>query len=152
NIKGNRKKVRIPANDGSDFKGRFTTFELSPGYLAEGATTHKGNTKSKTNYKHNPKSHEDALKGIAPKNSAYKAMAFQGNFKIKKTYKKGMHPSAKYTTYHKPLNSLKEKEKTIKFKIWWAKLIKRNENQPPSVKEKIRKPRYSESAKDIWYE
>ncbi|MDH5366637.1 MAG: hypothetical protein OEW67_06590, partial [Cyclobacteriaceae bacterium] len=156
NNKGNA-LIRKPPSSGTknatQFKGRFDRFFISPGFDTR-YIGYQGNIKErrKKDYKHNPNSHEDALKTVAPKSSAYKAMTFQGNFKSKKTYKKGMHPSAKYTTSQKRLNSLEEKDKILKFRIWWAKLIKRNENQPPIVKEKVRKPRYSTSAKDLWYD
>ncbi len=107
---------------------------------------------AKVRYTKKPNAHDDALKGIAPKNSASKAMAFQGNFKVKKNYDRNMHPSSKYTTSIHPRNSKKEKERTFKFNIWWAKLFKKNENQPPAVKEKIRNPRYDKHEKDLWYD
>ena len=107
---------------------------------------------AKRKYTKKPNAHEDALKGIAPKPSAYKAMAFQGNFKTKKNYNRNMHPSAKYTTSQHPRNSLEEKKRVFKFNIWWAKLFKKNENQPAAVKEKIRTPRYDKREKDLWYD
>jgi len=107
---------------------------------------------AKRKYTKKPNAHEDAQKGIAPKPSTYKAMAFQGRFKTKKNYDKNMHPSAKYTTSQHPRNSLAEKDRTFKFNIWWAKLFKKNENQPAAVKEKVRTPRYDKREKDLWYE
>ena len=107
---------------------------------------------AKVKYSKKPNAHEDALKGIAPKNSASKAMAFQGNFKVQKNYDRNMHPSSKYTTSLHPGNSLKEKERLLKFNIWWAKLFKKNENQPDAVKEKTRNPRYDKREKDLWYD
>ena len=107
---------------------------------------------AKVGYSKKPNASDNALKGIAPKGGASKAMAFQGNFKVKKTYEKGMHPSARYTKTAKPINSLDEKNKTLKFRIWWAQLFKKNENQPDAVTDKVRKPRYDPKEKDIWYE
>ncbi len=118
-------------------------------YLMSG---YQGTVKDRRNFRKKPNAHEDALKGIAPKNSASKAMAYQGNFKVKKNYNRNMHPSSKYTTSIHPRNSKEEKERTFKFNIWWAKLFKKNENQPDAVKEKIRTPRYDKREKDLWYD
>ena len=107
---------------------------------------------TKVRYAKKPNAHKDALKSIAPKNNASKAQVFQGNFKVKKNHGKNMHPSSKYTTSLHPRNSIKEKGRTFKFNIWWAKLFKKNQNQPTAVKEKTRKPRYDKREKDLWYD
>ena len=61
-----------------------------------------------------------------------------------------LHPSANYTKGTKSRNSIEEKEQPIKIKIWWAKLFKKNSNQPDSVKEKPRRPRYDKNERLIW--
>lgn len=60
-----------------------------------------------------------------------------------------LHPSAAYTS-GKSRNSIEEKEQPVKIKIWWAKLFKKNANQPDSVKEKPRRPRYDKGERSIW--
>jgi hypothetical protein len=61
-----------------------------------------------------------------------------------------LHPSSNYTSGNKSRNSIEEKEQPIKLKIWWAKLFKKNSNQPDSVKEKPRRPRYDKNERLIW--
>jgi len=61
-----------------------------------------------------------------------------------------LHPSSTYTASHKSRNSIEEKEQPVKIKIWWAKLFKKNSNQPDSVKEKPKRPRYDKGERSIW--
>jgi len=61
-----------------------------------------------------------------------------------------LHPSSTYTASHKSRNSIEEKEQPIKLKIWWAKLFKKNSNQPDSVKEEPKRPRYDKGERSIW--
>ena len=61
-----------------------------------------------------------------------------------------LHPSADYTKPGKYYNSIEKKEQPVKIKLWFAKLFKRNANQPDAVKEKERKPRYNKSEREIW--
>ncbi len=61
-----------------------------------------------------------------------------------------LHPSSSYTKGGKSRNSVKEKEQPVKIKIWWAKLFKKNSNQPDAVKEKTRRPRYDKGEREIW--
>jgi hypothetical protein len=61
-----------------------------------------------------------------------------------------LHPSSTYTASHKSRNSIAEKEQPVKLKIWWAKLFKKNSNQPDSVKEKPKRPRYDKGEGSIW--
>jgi hypothetical protein len=61
-----------------------------------------------------------------------------------------LHPSSTYTAGNKPRNSIEDKDQPIKLKIWWAKLFKKNANQPDSVKDKPRRPRYDKGERSIW--
>jgi hypothetical protein len=61
-----------------------------------------------------------------------------------------LHPSSSYTASNKSRNSIEEKEQPVKLKIWWAKLFKKNSNQPDSVKEKPKRPRYDKDERSIW--
>jgi hypothetical protein len=61
-----------------------------------------------------------------------------------------LHPSSTYTASNKSRNSIEEKEQPVKIKIWWAKLFKKNSNQPDSVKEKPKRPRYDKGERSIW--
>jgi hypothetical protein len=61
-----------------------------------------------------------------------------------------LHPSSDYTKPGQYYNSIEKKEQPIKLKLWFAKLFKRNANQPDAVKEKERKPRYNKNEREIW--
>ena len=75
----------------------------------------------------------------------------QGGFeKPHSVAKKRLHPSSYYVNRRKPLNSIEEKEKTLKFRIWWAKVFRKNAGQPDAVKAKERKPRYDKGEQNIW--
>lgn len=73
-----------------------------------------------------------------------------GFYKHPKLAKGRLHPSSQYSKPGRSHNSLEEKDKTLKFKIWWAKLFKKSANQPDAVKEKPKKPRYDKRERDIW--
>jgi hypothetical protein len=61
-----------------------------------------------------------------------------------------LHPSANYTKAGQSRNALEEKEQPVKLKIWFAKIFKKNANQPDAVKEKVRRPRYDKNEREIW--
>ena len=61
-----------------------------------------------------------------------------------------LHPSSQYTKPGRSQNSLDEKDKVFKFKIWFAKIFKKNGNQPDAIKEEPKKPRYDKRERDIW--
>ena len=61
-----------------------------------------------------------------------------------------LHPSSTYTKGGRSRNAVREKEQPVKLKIWWAKLFKKNANQPDAVKEKTRRPRYDKGEREIW--
>ena len=75
----------------------------------------------------------------------------QGGLMRSPTQAKGrLHPSSTYTASNRSRNSIEEKEQPIKLKIWWAKLFNKNGNQPDSVKEKPKRPRYDSGERSIW--
>ena len=75
----------------------------------------------------------------------------QGGLMRSPTQAKGrLHPSSAYTASNKSRNSIEEKEQPVKLKICWAKLFKKNSNQPDSVKEKPSRPRYDKGERSIW--
>ncbi|MEN8249001.1 MAG: hypothetical protein ABFS32_08715 [Bacteroidota bacterium] len=74
-----------------------------------------------------------------------------GLVKVPAQAKGRLHPSSSYTKGYKPRNSVEEKDKPVKVKIWWAKLFKKNANQPKAAKEKGgRRPRYDKDERSIW--
>ena len=65
--------------------------------------------------------------------------------------RKQMHPSYSYTKSGGSKNAAEEKEKTLKFRLWWSNLFKSNGNLPGSIKQKDKKPRYDKRESDLWY-
>jgi len=71
--------------------------------------------------------------------------------KYKPISRKQLHPSYRYSK-GKVKNGKEEKEKTFKFKIWFASIFKPNEGQPKKTKSKHGRPRYDKGERDLWYE
>jgi hypothetical protein len=45
-----------------------------------------------------------------------------------------------------------ERDLLTNFKLWWARLFKKEETQPDHLKDKGHKPRYDKGEKGLWYE
>ena len=65
--------------------------------------------------------------------------------------KKDLHPDAQFVKTNKN-NVDDEKGLFTNFKLWWARLFKKNDTQPDHLKEKIRKPRYDKREQGLWYD
>ncbi|MEO1054513.1 MAG: hypothetical protein AAFX87_28020 [Bacteroidota bacterium] len=143
-----RKYQKNPKTPDDALKGIGLTKEARKG------GNFQGRFKVAGNYKKKPNAPDGALKGIAPFKAAAKARDYQGNIKMKKGDTRHMHPSSTYTTAKKRRNSLEEKDKVFKFRIWWASLFKKNDNQPEYLKEKdnSRRPRYDKREEGLWYD
>jgi hypothetical protein len=105
-------------------------------------------------YKHNPSSAKEALNVRVPGKAFARATDYQGNIKMKKFDlfgRKGLHPDAQFVKTNK--NNVKEEKSMLtNFKLWWARLFRKNETQPDHLKEKIRKPRYDKGEQGLWYD
>jgi hypothetical protein len=68
---------------------------------------------------------------------------------MSKPHGKNLHPDAQFA--HSNRDNVKH-ERTIlmSVKLAWSKLFRKGANQPSSVKEKIRKPRYDKKEKELW--
>ncbi len=73
---------------------------------------------------------------------------FAGNYKIRRTKGKDLHPSANYTG-RQVRRSPAGKEINRKWKLLWAKTNK-NADQPKHLKEKRKKPKYDPKEREIW--
>ena len=73
---------------------------------------------------------------------------FAGNIKIRKM-QNNMHPSAGYLEA-KRKGSYHKQEQSRKWQLFFNRLFSKKE-QPESVKEKPRKPRYNKEESEIWY-
>ena len=105
-------------------------------------------------YVHNPSSAKEALKVKEPGKAFAKSTDYQGNIKMKKfalfEKNRGLHPDAKFVKLNKN-NVDSERDLLTNFKLWWARLFKKEETQPEHLKEKGRKPRYDDGEDGLWY-
>lgn len=106
-------------------------------------------------YVRNPSSADDALKVREPGKAFAKATDYQGNIKMRKfeLFEKNreLHPDAKFVKTNKN-NVDGERDLLTNFKLWWARLFKKEETQPDHLKEKGRKPRYDKGEEGLWYD
>ncbi len=75
-----------------------------------------------------------------------RADRYRGGVKMKNSNRKGLHPSSAFARSN--TNSVEEKDKIFKFKIWFNQIFK--SNKPNSQKEKNRRPRYDKGESEIW--
>lgn len=105
-------------------------------------------------YVRNPSSSKDANMVKEPGRAFGKSTDYQGNIKMKKFElfaKKDLHPDAQFVKSNK--NNVKEERGVVtNFKLWWARLFKKNDTQPDHLKEKHGKPRYDKGEQGMWYE
>jgi hypothetical protein len=106
-------------------------------------------------YVKNNSSDKESLKVREPGKAFGKSTDYQGNIKMQKfalfgTNKK-LHPDAQFVKLNKN-NVAQEKDALTNFKLWWARLFKKNETQPEHLKDKERKPRYDPKEKGLWYD
>ena len=107
------------------------------------------------NYIRNPSSAEEALKVREPGKAFARATDYQGNIKMQKfrlfDRNNELHPDARFVRTNR--NNVKEERDTVtNFKLWWARLFKKQETQPDHLKEKGKKPRYDKGEQGMWYE
>ena len=105
-------------------------------------------------YKRNPSSAEAALRVREPGKAFLRATDYQGNIKIKRfdIFKKdNRYPDARFVKTNKN-NTAEERDVITNFKLWWARLFKKNETQPHNLKDKEKKPRYDKGEKGLWYD
>lgn len=105
-------------------------------------------------YKANPSSSKSALRVREPGKAFAKASDYQGNIKMQK-FNFLKHPNYHPDSYFVKTNKNNVKEERSLFtniRLTWAKLFRKNETQPESVKEKVRKPRYDKREIGLWYD
>ncbi len=122
---------------------------IAPTKAFNRASAYSGKARLTKNYRHNPASHKDALKVIAPGRAYARVTDYQGNVKMHKYNTKKSMPDAKFA--HMKGNNVKG-ERTIltNVKLLWAKIFKKNADQPPAVKQKGGRPRYDKREKELW--
>lgn len=111
-------------------------------------------SKLEWDYKHNPSSSKEALDVREPGKAFARVTDYQGNIRMKKFDlfgKRELHPDAQFVKTNKN-NVKEEKDLLTNFKLWWARLFRKNETQPDNLKEKIRKPRFDKREQGLWYD
>ena len=83
-----------------------------------------------------------------------RAGEFQGNIKMKKFDlfgRRDLHPDAKFVKLNKN-NVAEEKDMLTNFKLWWARLFRKNDTQTDHLKDKGHRPRYDKGEAGLWYD
>jgi len=100
-------------------------------------------------YVRNPNSKKAALMVRAPGKAYARIKDLQVNVKMAKPHGHNFHPDAKYA--HSLRDNVKhERTFLMTLKLKWAKLFKKNDTQPASVKQKVRRPRYDPKERELW--
>lgn len=119
------------------------------------ASEYARGVKRNWDYIHNPSSSEAALKVREPGKAFAKMTAYQGNIKMHKyelfERNRALHPDSKFVKTGKN-NVDGERDALTNFKLWWARLFKKEETQPEGLKYKGRKPRYDKGEAGMWYD
>lgn len=106
-------------------------------------------------YKRNPSSAEDALRVREPGKAFARSTDYQGNIKMQKytlfERNHGLHPDAKFVKLNRN-NVAEERDTLTNFKLWWARLFRKQETQPDHLKDKGKKPRYDKGEQGLWYD
>ena len=100
-------------------------------------------------YVHHPMASRDALMVREPDRAFIRTALIQSNVKMRKHHITALHPDAKFA-HLKENNVQGEKSLLTGIKMVFDKKLKRNELQPASVKEKVRRPRYDPREIGIW--
>ena len=127
---------------------------LTPSKETVKASQYSRVMKQRWDYVKNPNAADGALKTREPGKAFARASDYQGNIKMKKFDlfgKSRLHPDAQFMKTNKN-NVAEEKDMLTNFKLWWARLFRKNETQPEHLKEKIRKPRYDKGEAGLWYD
>jgi hypothetical protein len=119
------------------------------------ASEYARSVKRNWDYIHNPSSADEALKTKEPGKAFGKSAAYQGNIKMQKfvLFEKNrrLHPDSKFVKTNKN-NVDDERDALTGFKLWWARVFKKQEAQPEHLKYKGKKPRYDKGEEGMWYE
>jgi hypothetical protein len=127
---------------------------LKPTDATARASEHTRGLRRTWDYVRNPSASDDALRTREPGRAFARATGYQGSIKLKKFDLFGnpdLHPDAKFVKLNKN-NVPEERDMITNFKLWWARLFRKNDTQPDHLKEKERKPRYDKGEEGMWYE
>lgn len=164
--------VRVPKNEqGGEFRGSIKIPRnhygknpasaeaarpgIKPSQSFVRASGFSRGIKRNWDYIKNPSSSDESQRVREPGKAFARSTDFQGNIKMKKfelfNNKRDLHPDARFVKLNKN-NVAEEKDMLTNFKLWWARLFRKNETQPEHLKAKERKPRYDKGESGLWYE
>ena len=110
---------------------------IKPSKNSVKASEYAGNVRRNWDYIHNPSSAQEALRTREPGKAYARAAAYQGNIKMQKfalfEKNRNLHPDTKFIKPNKN-NVDSERDAVTNFKLWWARLFKKEETQPENVK------------------
>ena len=127
---------------------------IAPGKNSIRASEYSRVIRRNWDYKRNPSSAQAALRVREPGKAFLDATKYQGNIKMKRFdffRKKDLYPDSRFVKTNKN-NTDEERSLLTNFRLWWARLFKKNENQPDHLKEKVKKPRYDKGEQGLWYD
>lgn len=128
---------------------------IKPSKSSVKASEYAAGVKRNWDYIHNPSSAQEALRTREPGKAYARAAAYQGNIKMQKfalfEKNRNLHPDTKFIKPNKN-NVDSERDAVTNFKLWWARLFKKEETQPDNVKYKGKKPRYDKGEQGLWYD
>ena len=128
---------------------------VKPSKASVKANEYARSVKRDWDYIHNPSSADEALKTREPGKAFGKSASYQGNIKMQKfvLFEKNrqLHPDSKFVKSNKN-NVEDERDALTNFKLWWARMFKKQEAQPEHLKYKGKKPRYDKGEEGMWYE
>ncbi|HTF19019.1 MAG TPA: hypothetical protein VK658_13150 [Chryseolinea sp.] len=128
---------------------------IKPSKNSVKASEYAGGVKRNWDYIHNPSSAQEALRTREPGKAYARAAAYQGNIKMQKfalfEKNRNLHPDTKFIKPNKN-NVDSERDAVTNFKLWWARLFKKEETQPDNLKYKGKKPRYDKGEQGLWYD
>lgn len=117
------------------------------------ASEYARSVKRNWDYIRNPSSAKEAQKTREPGKAFARSQAYQGNIKMRKfelfEKNRALHPDTKFIKTNKN-NVDGERDMLTNFKLWWARLFKKQETQPEHLKDKGRKPRYDKGEDGMW--
>jgi hypothetical protein len=127
---------------------------LKPGKSSIQAAEFSRAMKQRWGYVKNPNAADESLKTREPGKAFARLTDYQGNIKMKKFDlfgRRDLHPDAQFMKTNRN-NVADEKDVLTNFRLWWARLFKKNDTQPDHLKEKTRKPRYDKREVGLWYD
>jgi hypothetical protein len=148
-------KVKQPAHGKKKNAPEDAIPGLTPSKQTVKASQYARGVRRTWDYIHNPSSSEEALRVREPGKAFARSTDYQGNIKMQKfrlfEKNRALHPDAKFVKINKN-NVDGERDLLTNFKLWWARLFKKEETQPDHLKDKGHKPRYDKGEKGLWYE